>query len=383
MALELQAPGRRGGEVVLARAGVRPAVDHRHAHHAAVVAQGDPRAARQRLVGDAELRGAQPATAAQPVAVEPGAVPRCERVAVHVEPPEAVLAGRAAAHAHAGARAHRATHAVAQDVAPVRVGAITIERGPAPMAPDLQRDRRPGGPDHAAHDARRPARTLRWRSLTPTFEAVAVGVVPWGHRQTRRRAWPPRRDRRYRARRRTARHANRDWASRRGPPSVVGRPTRRLWVTTAGHRAAAPPLVPHPAGHRALPARRSNGRSIVAKRRWAARRQMRAVLAQLGEREPDAALGGAQRDLLAARDLVGGQAAPVGEHERLALGLWQAPQRLAHHLARVTALGGDGGRVLGALALPLATTFRRSDARPAAWPSRHRSSARERAIMRR
>ena len=46
-----------GGEVVLAPAHVGPAVDHRHAQDAAVVAEGDLGPARQRLVGDADRAG--------------------------------------------------------------------------------------------------------------------------------------------------------------------------------------------------------------------------------------------------------------------------------------------------------------------------------------
>ena len=262
-----------------------------------------------------------------------------------------------------------------------RVGALTVERGPAPVAPDLQRDGRPGGRIRPRTTARRPARTFRRRSLTPTFEAVAVGVVPWGSGSAAA-GMAAAQNMRNRARRRTARHANRDWASRRGPPSVVGRPTRRLWVTTAGHRAAASHLVPHPAGHRALPARRSNGRSMVAKR------ALRGFERQCGQSWRSLVSASRMRLLAVPSgtcsrrgDLVGGQAAPVGEHERLALGLGQAPQRRAHRLARRhRARARAAGESSAALASPLDHDLQRSDARPAAWPSRHRSSARERAI---
>src|SRR3954452_13927243 len=52
----------------------------------------------------------------------------------------------------------------------------------------------------------------------------------------------------------------------------------------------------------------------------------RDLAAQLGQPEPDPALGRPQRDALAAGDLLGGHAAPVGEHERLALGGGQLAQ---------------------------------------------------------
>src|SRR4051794_10948473 len=51
---------------------------------------------------------------------------------------------------------------------------------------------------------------------------------------------------------------------------------------------------------------------------------------QLRQAEPDPALGGAQRHAGPARDLVGGQAAPVGEDDRLALGVRQRAQGRAH-----------------------------------------------------
>ena len=47
--------------------------------------------------------------------------------------------------------------------------------------------------------------------------------------------------------------------------------------------------------------------------------------AQAREAEPDPALGGAERHAGARRDLVGGQPAPVGEHERLALRTGRRP----------------------------------------------------------
>ena len=157
----------------------------------------------------------RPSAAPGPVAVEAGAVPRRERVAVDVQPPQAVLAGRAAAHAHASARAHRAGHAVAQDVPPLRVRAVTIERDPAAVAPDLQRDRRAGGLDPAAHDGAPAHPHVQTAVAHPDLGGRGGGCGALGVLCERAaRAWRPRRDIRNRACRRTARHANRAWASK-------------------------------------------------------------------------------------------------------------------------------------------------------------------------
>src|ERR687894_301243 len=75
MAAEAEPRGGRRSEVVLAPADVRAAVNNRDAHLAPAALERDLRAARQRLVGDAELAVAQRAAAARPVAVEAGAVP--------------------------------------------------------------------------------------------------------------------------------------------------------------------------------------------------------------------------------------------------------------------------------------------------------------------
>src|SRR5688500_14109073 len=53
------------------------------------------------------------------------------------------------------------------------------------------------------------------------------------------------------------------------------------------------------------------------------------LAAELGEPEPDPALGRADRHARAARDLVGREAPEVREHERLALRDRQAPERRA------------------------------------------------------
>ena len=94
--------------------------------------------------------------------------------------------------------------------------------------------------------------------------------------------------------------------------------------------------------------------------------------------EPDPALGGAERDVRAAGDLVRRQAAPVGEHERLALRLGQLAERLAHRGAtrRRARPAPDGPRP--AALVGTTRSCSRSAARPRTWPSRHRSSARER-----
>ena len=183
MALELQAPGGRRGEVVLTRADVRPAVDHRHAHDAAVVAQGDLRAARQRLVGDAELPASEACrrSSGRP-AVEAGAVPR--RVA-----PSGTRSAARGRRLPAGPRADACTRAraliglaltVAQHVRAARVGAIPVERHPARRcARTCSATVEPAGWIRPRTTARRPVRTFMRRSDTATFEAVAVGVVPW------------------------------------------------------------------------------------------------------------------------------------------------------------------------------------------------------------
>jgi len=57
--------------------------------------------------------------------------------------------------------------------------------------------------------------------------------------------------------------------------------------------------------------------------------------------EPDPALSSSERNVRAARDLIGRQAAPVREDDRLALRLGQLAERLAHLGALMVALGQD------------------------------------------
>ena len=84
---------RGGRQVELAAADVRAAVDDAHADHAVAPAQGHARAARQRLVRDAERARRQAPAARQLVAVQAGAVPRHRGAAVDVEPPDLALRG--------------------------------------------------------------------------------------------------------------------------------------------------------------------------------------------------------------------------------------------------------------------------------------------------
>src|SRR5215208_6803650 len=155
MAAEAELPGRGRREVVLAGARVGAAVDHRHADATAVVAQRDLGAARQRLVGDAQLGVAQRAAAPGPPAVEAGAVPRGDRLAVDVQAPDPAHGAIAAGpHEHARTRAHRVTALVAQPVAPLGAGAVAVDRAPAVAVADLQvRDQAGDARQHRApHD---------------------------------------------------------------------------------------------------------------------------------------------------------------------------------------------------------------------------------------
>ena len=189
---------------------------------AAVVAQRHLGAARQRLVGHAELAGRQRAAAAEVPAVQAGAVPRRQRGAVHVQPPEPERAGRAAGadlHANAGAqragarrsRSRSAPRASVRSRSSVtqrpsrRICSATVE----PAAGSCAAHDGAAGPPHVqmALATRRPSRRSRW-------------VCP-GFRRALRRARPPRRHMPGKARRRSRQRANRAWASRRGPPSVV------------------------------------------------------------------------------------------------------------------------------------------------------------------
>ena len=73
-AVHAQGLRRRGGQVVARAAPERAAVDDRHGDGAPVLEQLDERAARQRLVRDAQGRLAQARAAGRAPAVEPGAV---------------------------------------------------------------------------------------------------------------------------------------------------------------------------------------------------------------------------------------------------------------------------------------------------------------------
>src|SRR5215216_7054647 len=161
MAAEAEPRGGRLGQVVLAPADVRPAIDHRHAHLAVAALERDHRAARQRLVRDAEAAGVERAAAARAVAVETGPVPRGVRHAVDVQAAEPALArhdARGVGDAHAYAPADGAPEALAQPVAAGGVGAIALEGVPASVAPRLERDRQAGDRRHdAARDDRAPA----------------------------------------------------------------------------------------------------------------------------------------------------------------------------------------------------------------------------------
>src|SRR3954451_11733047 len=70
--------------------------------------------------------------------------------------------------------------------------------------------------------------------------------------------------------------------------------------------------------------------------------------AQPRQSEPDPALSSSERNMRATRDLVGRQATPVGEDDRLALSLGELAERLADLRAIVVALGQDGRMVLEA-----------------------------------
>src|SRR4051794_2494226 len=151
-AREAEAVLRRGGEVELAAAGVRAAVDDRHTDGAPVVAQRHLRPARQRLVGDTDRAGCQRAAAPQVTTVQAGSVPRHLRVAVDVEAPDA-LAGRPGADAHGGAAGR--LRAEAEREAAAGGGPVAVDRVPPPAGAALQSDvPAGGGADDAARDER-------------------------------------------------------------------------------------------------------------------------------------------------------------------------------------------------------------------------------------
>src|SRR4051794_30210244 len=145
-AAEAQAGLGGRGEVELAVAGVRPAIDDRHADGAPAVAQRDLRAAGQRLVGDAERPRRQRPAAGEVTAVQAGAVPRGDGGAVHAEAPDGVIGAgvpRVAAEEHAQRPGAGPRRAVAQRVAAAGVGAIAVEGAPALAAAGLQDDGAP------------------------------------------------------------------------------------------------------------------------------------------------------------------------------------------------------------------------------------------------
>src|SRR6478736_3775504 len=133
---------RRGGEVELAVAGERPAVHDRHAHGPPAVAERHLRAARQRLVRDPEGARRQRPAAAEPAAVQAGAVPRRLCVAEDVQAAD-VLARGAGADAHRGAA--RLARAKVERERAARPGAVAIDRVPAAARAALEGDGLAGG----------------------------------------------------------------------------------------------------------------------------------------------------------------------------------------------------------------------------------------------
>jgi hypothetical protein len=136
----------RFGEIEFAPGDKRPAVDDRHAHIAAVVAQGDERAARQCLVGDTHRAARERSSAREAAAAS---VPRDLDGAVDVQPTEPAARGQVVAVA-GEAQAYRlatepARH-VPQPEPAVGAGASASERPPAMTAERLERDDLPREP---------------------------------------------------------------------------------------------------------------------------------------------------------------------------------------------------------------------------------------------
>ena len=220
------------------------------------------------------------------------------------------------------------------------------------LAADLQRDGRAAGWIRPRTTARRPGRTFMRRSDTADLrgrgDGCALGVIGLrggGHgrsagvRETERAAA-------------SRQHANRAWASKRGPPSVVvERSTQCACERTAGDSGHGR-TVPHPAGHRALPARRSNGVrfSEVGSGRFVAPMQDIPVANAQGR----GAAGSSRYRAGPAPDRRSGRPSgrPVGEHERVALRLGEGLERREHGLARRVALRRGGGRSATAAARP-------------------------------
>src|SRR5262249_37672102 len=133
---------RRRGEVELAAASERPAVHDRDADGPPAVAQRDLRAARQRLVGDAQRARRQRPAAAEMAAVEARPVPRRLGAAEDVQAPD-VLVRRARADADDGAA--RLARAEAEGERAARAGALAVDRVPPPARAALQRHGLTGG----------------------------------------------------------------------------------------------------------------------------------------------------------------------------------------------------------------------------------------------
>ena len=151
--LNVQALRGRLREVVLAPADVGAAVDHGHAEHATAVAQRDLAPARERLVRDAEIAGVERAAAAQGPAVQAGPVPRgvCRASTRSAARAGASRPGPVTTLEHARARSAATLHAITER-SPAASVLVPVERDPAALAADLQRDGRAGRAGSAAHE---------------------------------------------------------------------------------------------------------------------------------------------------------------------------------------------------------------------------------------
>ena len=191
--------------------------------------------------------------------------------------------------------------------------------------------------------------------------------VPWGHRQARR-AGTAAAQAYARAKRAAAarQRANRAWASRRGPPSVVVSASDlvRLWWTARGNSGHGTHIGPPP-GRASCPAG-SACRTSCSRLAQRSVRPLHAPMQDIPGAVGRARAGSGSWRCPAGRarvgDLVGREAAPVGEHERLALRLGELLERLAHGLARRRRARrrrpGESSTGGGA---PSTTSLRRSD----------------------
>ena len=148
----------------------------------------DLRAARQRLVGDAERAGAQRAAAAELVAVQAGAVPRGQRRAEDVQPPDDLARGRVGASPGSAARQRRPRRAHGRRCAPVRRGHVRQPRAGGAGGRRPARRRRGGRRDVARGLSGRPG-GARPRGVGD--DAPCVGAE-WRARRRRDRAWAAR-----------------------------------------------------------------------------------------------------------------------------------------------------------------------------------------------